>query len=75
MPKWFKAVCLKEIYWKGKTYRQHDKINVIEEDVQILSSAGVLGDIKKIEIEANVETATREAPENAVLQYRKKGRR
>ena len=75
MPRWFKATCLKEIYWQGKTYSQHDKISVTEDDVRILSAAGVIGDVKKIEVAANtIEMAVRKAPENEAIPYRRKAR-
>ena len=65
---WYKATCLKEIYWKGKTYRSGDTINIIEEDVRILMQAGVVGGARKIQ---EKEFAVREVPENAMKTHRK----
>lgn len=74
MPNWYKAICLKEIYWpekNGETYRQGDPIKIIESDVRILADAGVVGDIKKIN--AAIETATKKASESAMKpSYRKR---
>jgi len=74
MPKWYKATCVKEIYWAGQTYNAGSPIRVTEEDVQILRDAGVIGDIKKMEISGPVEQAISEAPENASRNYRKRAR-
>lgn len=76
-PKFYKATCTKEISWpekNGRTYRQDDTIIVSADDIQILSEAGVIGDIRKMV--AEVETAVIEAPENAARSYRtqKRGR-
>lgn len=72
--RFYKATCTKEIYWAGKTYSQNDPIIVAADDVQILSEAGVIGDIRKMV--SGVELATVEAPENAARNYRsqKRGR-
>jgi len=72
MPNWYKATCMKEIYWKGKTYRIRDKINIIEDDVYILTNAGVIGGIKKIQPENRVEFAVEKAPENRKRTHHKK---
>ena len=75
MPNWYKATCIKEIYWHGDTYRQGDSIKIIEEDVRILSDAGVIGDMKKIQNpENNIEQAVIEPPENQMKRYGRKGR-
>ncbi len=73
MINWYKAICIKEIYWHGDTYRQGDSIKIIEEDVRILSDAGVIGDVKKIQI-AIVEQAVIEPPENEMKRYGRKAR-
>jgi hypothetical protein len=63
----YTAQCLKEIRWGGKTYIQGDPIVVKREDIDLLMQAGVIGNIRRIE----VETATVKAPENAARQYAK----
>ncbi len=73
MPNWYKATCVKEIYWHGETYGQGDSIKITEGDMRILSDAGVIGDIKKLPI-AIVEQAVREAPENEMKRYGRKAR-
>ncbi len=60
------AICLKEIFWKGKTYRSGDFIKITKENAYILVNAGVIGDVK--------EFAVREAPENASVPH-KRGRK
>lgn len=72
MPKWYRATCVKEIYWAGQTYNAGSPIKITEEDTQILRDAGVIGDIKEINID--VEQAVLEAPENASRNYRRKAR-
>lgn len=67
MPIWYSATLMKEIYWKGQTYRSGDKISVTEEDMRILNSASIVGDIRKIQ---ETEFAVREAPENAKKTHR-----
>jgi len=67
--RWYKATCLKEIYWKGKIFRMYDKIKVASDDIEILRNAGVIGDIKKIN---DVEFAVKKAPENAKRTYKKR---
>jgi hypothetical protein len=70
MPNWYKATCLKEIYWQGQTYRQGDSIKVLESDARILTDAGAIGGTSKITV---IETATKKAPENAMkTSYRKR---
>jgi S1-C subfamily serine protease len=58
------AICTREIYWKGKTYRSGDIIKITKEDAYILFNAGVIGNVK--------EFAVREAPENAMKMHRGK---
>jgi hypothetical protein len=60
----YEAVCIKEIYWKGKTYVSGDKIKILEPAMHTLFSAGVIGAMKKIPNE--LECAVKEAPENAM---------
>lgn len=75
MPQWYKAICLKEIYWPekdGDTYRQGDSIKIVEADIRILTDAGVIGDVKKITTAIEIENATKKAPENAMRQFRNK---
>jgi len=72
MPKWYRATCVKEIYWAGQTYNMGSPIKITEEDARILRDAGVIGDIKEINID--VEQAVLEAPENASRNYRRKAR-
>jgi len=67
----YRAKCLKEIYWDDQTYRPGDSIAVKRVDMDILRDAGVIGDIRKIEI----ETATIRAPEKATKSYKKTTRK
>jgi hypothetical protein len=69
-PKRYRAECVKEIYWGGKTYRRGEHITVMDGDVETLRDAGVIGDIKRIT--AEVETAVITAPENTARNYRRK---
>ena len=73
MPNWYKATCIKEIFWHGETYNQGTPIKIIEGDMRILSDAGVIGDIKKLPI-AIVEQAIIEPPENEMKRYGRKAR-
>jgi hypothetical protein len=66
----FSAICTKEIYWSGKTYRRGATILVEATSVEQLRSAGVIGDIKR----AEVEMATKDAPEDAAQNYRRRSR-
>jgi hypothetical protein len=66
----YRAVCTKEIYWAGQTHRQGDTISIVSDDVETLRAAGVIGDIKRVD----VETAVNEAPEDASRNYRRRGR-
>ena len=75
MQKWFRAVCTKEIHWPekdGRTYRQGDAITVLDTDVELLRSAGVIGDIKRVD--PGVEMAVAGPPEDASKNYRRRGR-
>lgn len=75
MPNWYRAICLKEIYWSGKTYRQGDTINIIEDDTRTLQTANAIGDIRKISIaDDKIEFAITESPENAKQPYKRRGR-
>lgn len=60
----YRAKCIREIFWKGTTYRAGDPIKILDGDVMILSNAGVIGDVKKIAVDA--ESAMEEPPENAM---------
>jgi len=65
------AFCTREIYWKGKTYKRGDPIEITKEDAYILFNAGVIGDLKKVQ---DIEFAVREAPENAKKIYKKRNK-
>lgn len=67
----YEAICVKEIYWKGKTYIKGDPIIIIEPDMHTLFSAGVIGAMKKIIPDNGKEYAIREAPENAMQMHGK----
>ena len=69
MPTLYRATLMKEIYWKGQTYRSGDKIKVVEEDMRILNGASIIGDIRKIQ---ETEFAVKEPPENAMKPHRRK---
>jgi len=69
--KWYRAECLKEIFWDGRTYRRGDRITVSDEDVETLRQASVIGDIVRVPA---VELAIVDAPEDASRNYRRKGR-
>ena len=66
----YQAVCLKEIDWKGKNYRMYDSIKINRKDLTLLREAGVIGDIKKID----VEVAVKKAPENAKRTYKRRSK-
>jgi hypothetical protein len=71
----YKGVVLNGISWPerdGRPYRQGDSIIVTEEDARLLEQAGVVGGMKKFVREATVETAVKEAPENASRNYQRK---
>lgn len=70
-PKWYRAECLKEIFWDGATHRRGDRITVSEEDVETLRQAAVIGDITRV---PDVELAVKAAPENASKNYRRQER-
>ncbi len=72
MPKFYRAEATKEIYWDGKTYRRGDAITVLDTDVELLRTAGVIGDVKRFIPE--IEMATVAPPENASRNYGRKGR-
>ena len=72
MPKWYKAICLKEIYWLGETHRPGERISIIEEDMRILTDADVIGEVTLIR--GNPEFAMAEAPENAKRPYHRRAR-
>jgi hypothetical protein len=75
MTTWYEAKCSKQILWKNKNYSPGDKIKIIEADMQILWSAGVIGDMKKIQNEENlIEQTIVEAPENEMRPFRRKAR-
>lgn len=65
--KWFKGILLKEIYWREKSYRQGDAIRVSEEDMRTLTQAGVIGNVRSIDIEK--EYAVSDAPETAMKRH------
>ena len=68
------AKCIREIYWRGETYRRGDSITITKEDAYILYNAGVIGNVKNIQ-EPVVEFAVNEAPENAMKPHRKRSKR
>ncbi len=71
--KWYRGRCVKEIYWGDKSYRQGDLINVIEDDMRLLTQAGVIGDIKKIQ-SGEIEDAMLRPPEHAMKPINRKVR-
>jgi hypothetical protein len=69
----YRATILKEIYWHHKTYQQDDSIHIDKDEMQELSEAGVIGDIKEMALKK--EYAVNLPPENAMKQHgRKRGR-
>lgn len=75
MTKWYKAITMKEIYWKGQTYRSGDEIKLIENDVVILTDAGIIGAIEKIESKTRKEFAVKDVQENQKVVHKKRGRK
>jgi len=73
MTTFYRGVCLKEIYWNNRTYREGAYITVDEYDVKMLRDAGVVADIVEHEIE-KIEYAVKEEPENAMKPYKRRGR-
>ena len=67
----YEAVCVKEIYWKGKTYRIGTPIKLYKDDMHTLFNAGVIGNMKKILPDNGKEYAIREAPETAMQAHGK----
>lgn len=67
-PKWYRAECLKEIFWDGRTHKRGDRITITDEDVETLRQAAVIGDIIRI---PDVELAVKAAPENTSKNYRR----
>jgi hypothetical protein len=62
----------RQIIFQGRSYRPGDRIEISGADVDILRSAGVIGDLKRLA--PAVEMATVAAPENASRNYGRKGR-
>jgi hypothetical protein len=75
MSKFFKAICLKEIFWNNRTYKQGQTINIDEGDAKTLADANVIGDVVQIELTKPIEFAIQEEQENAMQPYKKRGRR
>ena len=65
----YSAITLKEIFWKGETYKRGEPIIIIADDLDILRAAGVVGDLKKM---PDVEFAVKEPTENAKKPHRGK---
>jgi hypothetical protein len=72
--KLFKGICTKEIFWNARTYRQGDSILIDVDDLQILKEAGVVGDIAPYVLPDKIEYAVKEAPENEMKPYKRRGR-
>lgn len=69
----FKASILKEIYWHHRSYPTGDTIHLDRDEMEELSAAGVIGDIKPMAV--NKEYAVDNAPESAMRQHGQKRRR
>jgi len=65
------AKCITAIYWKGKGYRPGDPIRITKDDAYILYNAGVIGNVKSIQV-PDVEFAVKAAPENAKKTHRRR---
>ena len=70
----YSAITLKEIFWQGKTYKRGAPIVIIADDLDILRAAGVIGNVKSIQV-PDVEFAVKAAPENAKRPHRGKRKR
>ena len=63
----YRATILKEIYWHLKTYQLDDSIHIDKDEMQELSEAGVIGDVKEMAL--TKEYAVNLPPENAMKQH------
>jgi len=72
MPVW-SARCARPIYWRGRTIREGEELELTDQQMRDLFAAGVIGAMKRLAVAA-VETATIEAPETTARNYRRGGR-
>jgi len=63
----YRATTIKEIYWHNKTYQAGDSIHIDKDELQELSEAGVIGDVKPMPLKK--EYAVNLPPENAMKQH------
>jgi hypothetical protein len=63
----YRATVIKEIYWHNKTYKQGDPIHIDKDEMQELSDAAVIGDVKPMLLKK--EYAVNLPPENAMKQH------
>lgn len=74
MTTFYKGICIKEIFWNNRTYKQGASITIDEYDVKMLREAGVVGDIAEYELPQKIEYSVKDEPENAMKPYRRRGR-
>lgn len=70
MRSYYKAVCINEIFWHNKVYRNGDPIVLDKADLDKLLEARVVANaIMMIQPESKTEYATKEAPETTMKEH------